>query len=182
MIKLLKITSDFTVEPNKDELLAIPEFQKLFTLNYNKGPGDHDGRKRIRGSKEISYIYFMHDIESEFINFSDEERHKEALKSSNLPEDYEISPEMQEAIEKFKQLSESREVKMLKSAYKRIDKLIKFWDNQIITNPNDSTAVQKELQSLDQLIKSLKKVEDEVRKNIKTGSKTRGDQEPGFLT
>jgi hypothetical protein len=182
MIKLLKLTSDYTVEPNKEGLFLIPEFKGLFTLNYNKAPGDVDGRKRIRAQKEIIYIYFMYDIESEYLNFSEGQRHLESLKAAGLDEDYKISKEMEAAIEKFRAASESREIKMLKSAYKRIDKLIKFWEDQVITNPNHSTAIQKEIQGLAQLMDSLRKVEDQVKKNIKSASKIRGDQEPGYLT
>ena len=52
-MKLYNIV-DFVPVPT-EEWMAMEAAQKLYHLVYNKGPGDADGRKRVRGTKEMVY-------------------------------------------------------------------------------------------------------------------------------
>ena len=111
-MKLFRL-EDYEAKINKEEALLIPEFKALFKLKYNKGKGDVDGRKRIRGGKEITYIYFMKDYKSEHANFTNDERHSESLKDSELPANYKISKQLEAALEKYDKLQQTLSLKAL---------------------------------------------------------------------
>jgi hypothetical protein len=58
---------DFKPVPT-EEFAAMEVVQNLYKLSYNKGPGDHDGRKRYRATREIVYVYYYCNYKSEFAN------------------------------------------------------------------------------------------------------------------
>lgn len=184
---LFKI-ENFVAIINKKDVYLIPEFKALLELKYNKDKGDHDGRKRIRAHKEFTYIYFMWDYRSKYSEYSEKERHREALNASRLPEDYELSKELIAAIIVYKELNDTRILKLCRSAENMIDKLRLFWDSLDLNETDDNgkyrhdtNKIMANIRALAQTTKSLEDLQEQVKQKLKETSGTRGDQEEGFL-
>ena len=67
-----------------EDLLNIPEIKEIYTLKYNKGDGDHDGRKRLRFHNELMYVFFFYSHKSSIIDYEDGERDKGTSSVSGL--------------------------------------------------------------------------------------------------
>lgn len=187
-MKLFVLNDKYQCEINKDEVYLIPEFKALFELKYNAGKGDHDGRLRRRAQAELTYMYFVAAYESELRHLNDVERHEAALHYAELPEDYEISQELETAIETYVNLQETRMLKLIKSAYGAIDKTRGFFDN---LNYEDRTAnggllydpnkIMSIINNLAKTEEGLEKLEARVKLNLANESKVRGDKEEGRI-
>lgn len=87
---------------DKDEVRAIPEFKTI--LERDRGSkGDADGRKKFKAFKEFLYIYWMADLESWIGRggYTEKEKHKLAVKESELEEDWKADEAIRIAIAKY---------------------------------------------------------------------------------
>lgn len=173
---------------NKKDVLLIPEFKVMLELKYNIQKGDHQGRLRNRAFKEFTFIYFYVDYKSDYSNYTEKERKTESLKAAELPEDYEISKELEAAIEKYKELQETRALKLLNSANGAIDKIRLFYDGLDFTEEDsngklkhDPNRVLTSINGLSKTLESLEKLEKRVKQSLKQDLGVRGDGEGGFF-
>lgn len=180
-MKLFRLTEDFRVELVQETVALIPEFAEVLTLNYNKSREfkDADGRKRTRALKEFIYIYFMYDFRSEYIQLDDDARRERALGAAGLDSDYPISSEMQHCIDTYVELQETRELKLIKSAWESIEKIIEYFDNATAA---DAEAIMKVMGGIGKVVENLKMLEDSVRKQLGKQDTIRGDKEVGRLS
>lgn len=153
-MKLFRI-ENFQAVVNDEEVMLIPEFKAMFELKYNKGKGDHDGRKRVRAFKELTYIYFMADYGSEYANFSPKERHREALEAADLPEKYKISAILKKAMETYEKLQRTLSIKALSAVRNSLLTSMEMADTLEV-------LMQTELESIRNSLKPVKKEEDET--------------------
>lgn len=179
-MKLFRINEDYEIVPEKDTLYLIPEFNALFSLNYNKQSGDNQGRKRMRAKYELIFIYFAYDYRSEYSDLDEEERISEARKAAGFDENYKISKELQTAIDKFIYLQDSKELRLLKTARDTVDKIRNYLEDTEISSNNIKDVVST-LSGLGKLLISLGQLETSVKKAMQQGNRTRGDQIPGRL-
>jgi len=171
-----------------DEALLIEEFKVLYSLAYNKGKGDTQGRERRRAIAECQYIYHFCDYRSEFSEYDDTERNIEALLAAGLDEKYKISEEMQACIDIFLRLQETRMLKTLETAEKTLDKLRDYYDGidfnerdpksgAAIHNPKNVMASIADLGNINKKLGDLRK---QVKAELKETESLRGDHEGGF--
>jgi hypothetical protein len=179
-MKLFKLDAEYNVIPEKETVMMVPEFAVLWTLKYNKNERDSDGRKRYRGHAELQYLYFFCDYQSEFAELSDPERKEAALNSAGLPDEYRLSPELIAAEEKYAFMQETRELKLLKSAYGTIDKLREYFDDVVVDDKNAKSLIDN-IAKLGQVLEGLEKLEDRVKKKESKSGGHRGNAEKGFL-
>ena len=179
-MKLFKLDNEYNVVPEKDTVMMVPEFAILWTLKYNKNDRDSDGRKRYRGRAELQYLYFFGDYQSEFAELSEPERKEAALNSASLEETYRLSPELIAAEEKYFFMQETRELKLLKSAYGTIDKLRQYFDDIEIDDKNAKSLIEN-IGKLGATLEGLEKLEQRVKKKEGKASGHRGTAEKGFL-
>jgi hypothetical protein len=179
-MKLFKLDNEYNVMPEKDTVMMVPEFAILWTLRYNKTEKDHDGRKRFRARAELQYLYFFCDYQSEFAELSDPERKESALDSAGLSDDYKLSPELIEAEQKYFFMQETRELKLLKSAYGTIDKLREYFDDVVIDDKNAKSLIDN-LSKLGATLEGLEKLESRVKKKESKAQGHRGNADKGFL-
>ncbi len=179
-MKLFRLNAEYEIEPEKDTIMLVPEFAALWTLKYNKGTGDHDGRERKRGQAELTFLYFYCDYRSEFSELNVSERKEAALNAAGLPEDYAISGTLDAARVKYLEMQETRELKLLTSAYGTIDKLRDYFDNVVIDDKNAKNTLES-LAKVGTVLTGLKKLEEQVRKQEQKEGGIRGDSEKGFL-
>jgi hypothetical protein len=177
-MRLLRINENFEVIPERETLAIIPEFAELFTLNYNKQEGDVQGRKRERAKAELIYIYFMYDFRSEYANLDEEERHEQSMHAAGFPVDYDISKQLTAAIEKFRELQDTEELKLLRSAYGVATKLRTYFDTVEVDDTNAKSLIDN-MSKIGNVLESLKKVEESVKKALSGNKRIRGDQVKG---
>jgi len=179
-MKLFKLDGDYNVHPEKDTVMLIPEFKALWGVAYNRGQGDVRGDFKKRGKSELQYLYFSCDYRSEFSELTIEEREEAALDAAGLPQDYKISVQLEAAREKYLFMQETRELKLLQSAYGTIDKLQFYFDEVEISDSNAKTIIDN-LSKLGATLDGLKKLEAQVRKQEAKDGGIRGGGESGFL-
>jgi len=170
-----------------DEALLVEQFKVLHAMSYNKQPGDTQGRLRNRAISECKYIYHFCDYRSEYSEYDDEERHIESLLSAGLPEDYQISEEMQACIDIFLALQVTRMLKTLETAEKTLDKLREYFEGidfnekdekgALVHNPKNVMASIADLGNVNKKISELRK---QVKAELKETESLRGDHEGGF--
>ena len=189
-MKLFKI-EDYSPVPT-EEAYAIKEFNELLTLGYNKQKGDTQGRKRLRGIKELEFIFFFVDYRSEFAKYPKEERRIEALHAAGLDETYKISKELTAAITQYRKLQETRPVKLLNAARQAVDKMTEYFDSveltiegpngTLIPNPDvQAKDVMANLANLAKVLKGLDDLEDQIKTQEMQSQSLRGEAEPGRL-
>jgi len=107
------------IELEKPEILLVKEFAELMNNERNKCKEDKTGEKHLRAFREFTYIWLALDWQSLYSNYSEQERHQEALKDSGLSEDEFNDPSFRAACRKYRALQESnRTIRMLHAAQK----------------------------------------------------------------
>lgn len=181
----------FTIEDHipvpTQEFLLIEEFKDLYTPAYNLGfEGDKSGRFKKRGLAESRFLFFFCDYKSEYAKFPEGSRKAEALSAAGLPANHTISPKLQLAIDRYNSLKTSRNLRLLQSANKTIDKLQLYFESVDFTavntdgspkfNPKD---VISNIANLGKVLEGLNKLEEAVAKEEAPESSVRGDHEKG---
>jgi hypothetical protein len=172
----------------RDELQIIPEFATLFTYKYNKQPGDLDGKKRVRATQELAYMWYMYSHNSPYKEYSEEERKVEALLIAELPPDFKPSKELSDAIARYRSLNETRMLKLIKSAEKAIDSLRNYFETVDFAEKNANgvmvnkpSEVIRAILDLDKVAVGLEKLAQRQLNELKEGAANRGGQEEGWI-
>jgi hypothetical protein len=172
----------------REELELIPEFKALFALNYNKQAGDVDGRRRVRATKELTYIWFMYSHYSPFREYTEAERKAEALELAGLPSTHPTSVELDAAIKKYQRLNESRMIKLIRAAEKAMDNLRGYFETIDFSERNASgmlvnkpSEVIRAISELDAVAEGLEKLARRQKTEQNQFVSARGSQEVGFV-
>ena len=97
------------LEINEGEIFLITEFKNLLNKDQSKD--------KELAFKELTYIYLALDWKSPYNQYSEVERHEEALRDSGLTEEEFNNPVFREACRKYRTLQESNlSVRMLNAA------------------------------------------------------------------
>lgn len=185
---------DFKPQP-REEFQATAEVQDLYALKYNKGPGDHDGRKRLRAQKELMYVYYYVDYRSQFSQYPERMRSQKALEAAGLPDDHPMSVELISVIGAYGVhiTKGNRNLRLLEASRKAVDKLENFFSNvKVEIDEADGLDVQEKkttiagkvmdnLGKVQKITHDLEKLEERIRKEQSTGTRIQGDAEPGRL-
>lgn len=172
------------LEINEPEILLIKEFKAL---------SDRDKTKtKTRLWKELTYIYLAIDWKSLYSQYSEQERHVEALADSGITEEEFNDPIFREACRKYKALQESnKSIKMLKAAMNAADQFIDYFTDIVDLNERDANGkpiftaekVMKEVGMLNKVHEELITLENRVKKELAEKSTLRAgameDFDPG---
>ena len=172
------------LEINEPEILLIKEFKAL---------SDRDKTKdKSRLWKELTYIYLAIDWKSLYSQYSEQERHMEALSDSGITEEEFNDPIFREACRKYKALQESnKSIKMLKAAMNAADQFIDYFTDIVDLNERDvngkpiftAEKVMKEVGMLNKVHEELTILENRVKKELAEKSTLRAgaieDFDPG---
>lgn len=113
---------------NEPEILLIREFAALWDLSRNKTKEDPKGSKRSRAYRELTYIWLMCDWASPYSDYTEQERHTEAMKDARLTEKEWTDPTFRAACRKYRELqSSSRSLKLIKAAEDVVDKITDYF-------------------------------------------------------
>ena len=169
------------LEINEPEILLIKEFKALLDRDKTK--------TKTRVIKEFTYIYLALDWKSQYANYSEQERHEEALADSGLTEEQFNDPIFREACRKYRKLQDSnKSIQLLGAAKKAADQLIDYFDVIVDLNERDingkpvfsAEKFMKEVAQLSNVHEQLVTLEKEVKESVSQESTTRGGVNTGY--
>lgn len=177
-MRLLELSNNYPTVTA--EALMIPEFAALWKRDKNKN--------KDNAKTEIAYIYFILDFKSPYLAYSNEEREsvikKDLFKNENWKPDKEIS----DAMHKYTEMMETPVTRMLKSAFKGVDKLQEFLDNVDLDERTRSGGVvfkagevSKTIGDLDKVASSVKGLMDKAYQEEESFEKSRSGTMGGLL-
>ena len=153
---------------NEPEILLIREFAALWDLSRNKTKEDPKGSKRSRAYRELTYIWLMCDWASPYSDYTEQERHTEAMKDARLTEKEWTDPTFRAACRKYRELqSSSRSLKLIKAAEDVVDKITDYFKtldlqerDPVSGKPIFKTKdVMAELSNVSDVVEQLKTIE-----------------------
>lgn len=177
------------VELNIPEILLVREFGALMDNERNKCEEDKEGKFHLRAFKEFTYIWLAIDWQSVYADYSEQERHQEALKDSGITEEQFNDPTFREACRKYKRMQEeNRSIKVLYAAENTVDKFIDYFNNIDPEERDLQTGkpifkvkdIMTEISNLDKVLDELKILKGQVKKEMEETSTIRGGAVDGF--
>ena len=153
---------------NEPEILLIREFADLWDISRNKTKEDPKGSKRSRAYREFTYIWLMCDWASPYSDYTEQERHTEAMKDARLTEKEWTDPTFRAACRKYRELqNSSRSLKLIKAAEDVVDKITDYFEtldlqerDPISGKPIFKTKdVMAELSNVSDVVEQLKALE-----------------------
>ena len=178
------------VELNMPEILLVKEFSELVKCERNICKEDPKGIQGLRAFRELTYIWLAIDWKSPYSDFSERERHQEALNDSGITEEEFNNPEFRAACRKYRQLQESnRSIKMLQAAQNTVDNFIDYFNTVVDLSERDANGkpvfktkdIISEISSLSKVHEELKILEGQVKKEMMETTSIRGGATDGFL-
>ena len=175
---------------NTPEILLVKEFNALLNPERNKCKEDPKGVLGLRAFREFTYIWLAICWKSVYADYSEQERHQEALKDSGLTEEQFNNPEFREACRKYRAIQESnRSIKMLHAAQNTTDKFINYFNNIDPEERDPITGkpffkvkdIMAEISNLSKVHEELKILEGQVKKELAETSTIRGGVTDGFI-
>lgn len=169
------------LELNEPEILLVREFKALLTRDKTKA--------KSRALKELTYIYLAICWKSPYNQYTELERHEEALNDSGLTEEEFNDPIFREACRKFRSLQDSnKSIKLLNAARVAADQFIEYFETIIDLNERDQNGkpvfsaekVMKEMAQLSKVHEQLKVLEAQVKQEMEVSSGTRAGVQIGF--
>lgn len=182
------VFNGYEVVINQPEVLLVPEFKALWDKQRNKCKEDKTGEKRLKAYKEFTYIYMLHDWESPYSDYTDDE------KLETLMEEYEVTiddlrdPLFQAASLKYQKLQSTIKVELLLAAKRMASKLIVFFNTVDLTERTDdgkfifsSKDVIANLKDVGSAVDGIDTLIEQVRKEREASQDLRGGSNPGIF-
>ena len=160
-----------------DEALLVRPLRELFLKDKTK--------KKEEFWRQVSVLWFFCDPRSSYMYLvSPEDRMKEIKKQEGLPEDWEPSELLKEAMEIYRAQTTTTASILLESMRKGIEQLRKFFEefDLFATDKNDRPIYQVStmtaaLKQVPELAKALVEAQKELEKDFATDDKARGNAE-----
>lgn len=178
------------VQLNVPEILLVKEFSDLMNNERNICKEDPKGTYGLRAFRELTYIWLAIDWKSIYADYTEQERHQEALRDSNLTESEFNDPIFRAACRKYRAIQESnKSLQLLNAAREMVDKITEYFK---MTDPleRDVTTgkpiykvkdIQTEMQNLTKVHETMVQLEAQVKKELETQSQLRGGYTDGYI-
>lgn len=170
-MKLFELDNNYPIL--QAELLMVPEFKKIWSRDKSKS--------KDTAKTELAYIYFMFDIKSPYLAYSDEEMEERICKDLFGKEAYKPDPDLMKAIEKFLEMAETPSTGLLKDARSAVSEVRKFLRTVDLSERNKMgmpiykpKEVTSALGDLDKVVDNLQKIEERINKEDYGGGQARG--------
>lgn len=168
------------------EARLIKEFNVIITRDRGS-KGDVQARKKKQACKELAFVYYISDHKSPYLLYPEHEREKRIIRDLDLQDGWKVDEEIKNAIDKYKELTETLSVRILESSRGAAIKLIQYLDNvdyaakdgkgNLVYKAND---VVKVISQTSDLISGLESLEERIKKEQGAKkSKIRGGEELG---
>lgn len=171
-------------------ILLIKEFEALIDDNRNKSSSDKTGKKRLRAFKEFKFIYLFFDWESPYFQYTEQDKHAEAMKDSGLSDEEFDDPKFRMACQKYDEIQNSSlDIKLLKAAMNAVDNQIFYLSNVDLQERDPITGkpifkskdLIAEIKGCKDLISTLRELQVQVKKGLEIESNVRGNTEIGLF-
>lgn len=175
---------------NEPVIFLVKEFADLWTNERNKCPEDPEGYKKLRGFRELIYIYMAIDWGAPGSKDTPANRHKYALEASNLTDEEFNDPVFKAACNKYRELQDNSStvgpmIQMFRNKLHEIQLFIESIDYNERTDTGMPVFKIKEtfdaMQQLSKVLQSLKILEAEYKEEQQETSGLRGDTTPGLF-
>lgn len=169
------------LEINEPEILLVREFKALLDRDKSK--------HKTRVTKELTYIFLALDYKSIYSQYTELERHQEALSDSGITEEEFNDPIFREACRKYRNLQDShKSIKLLNAARIAADQFVEYFETIINLNERDQNGkpifsaekVMKEMAQLSKVHEQLTILESQVKQEMEVQSGTRANVEEGY--
>ena len=169
------------LEINEPELLLIREFKALL----DRDKTNH----KDKATRELTYIYLAIDWKSPYSQFSEYEKHQEALMDANMTEEEFNDPIFREACRKYRNLQDSnKSIKLLEAARNAADQFVDYFETIVDLNERDQNGkpvfqaekVMKEMAQLNKVHEQLAELEKMVKRELTEQSSIRANATEGF--
>lgn len=152
------------ISPDK---LALPFFKVIWDRDKSKD-------KQI-AYKELSYVFYYCDYKSPYSNLPEEKR--KSVISVDIIRDNKWKPDKEiiEACKKYKELTETSEMRLLKAWENKIDEVATFLTTTQITEDNLVSQL-KSGTDMEKIITSVQKLREVVEKQISQSTTRRGNK------
>ena len=169
------------LELNEPEIFLVKEFKALVDRDKTKG--------KQKATRELTYIWLALDYKSIYNQYTEFERHEEALSDSGLTEEEFNDPIFREACRKYRTLQDSnKSIKLLNAARVATDQFIEYFSDIINLNERDQNGkpifsaekVMKEMAQLSKVHEQLTALEAQVKQEMEVQSSARANVEEGF--
>lgn len=180
---------------NKPWIMLVPEFKTLF--ERDKGSkGDYRGDKKLKATRELTFIYFFTDFASPLTDWEDSEKRKEALYYAGL-EEKDLDDKVLLASAKYDemQLKGARALRTYRALVKMQNAMDTYYETldmskldrkgSLVNDPASVTASVKKLSEMYNEINSFRKRTELELKDESTGIRgtaTLGDNEEKIET
>lgn len=152
-------------------VLWLPEFKKVWDRDDSEG--------KAIASKEISYIVFMHGFNSPYNAYSEKDREKKILNDYFKDmKSWKPDKAVKAAEKRYLELQDSIALRLLRTSKKALEKVEMFMDE---ADPENIDKIVKNTKELGNLVQSLNKLEEQVRKEQHEASSARGGQGIGLF-
>ena len=175
---------------NEEEILLVKEFSSLMNIERNKTKTDKTGKKRELAFKELKFIYLFFDWGSPYFQYSEQDRHKEALSDSGLTSEEYNNPVFKEACKKYDELQNSSKIgKLLKASLNTVDKITNYLNNINLEERDPLTGkpifkakdILAEISSASKVIDAIKALEISFKKDLEPENALRGNVSQGLF-
>ena len=165
------------LEINEPEIFLVREFKALLE------------RDKERAFKELTYIFLALDYKSIYSQYTEYERHEEALSDSGITDEMFNDPLFREACRKYRSLQDSnKSIKLLNAARNAADQFVDYFETIIDLNERDQNGkpvfsaekVMKEMAQLSKVHEQLVALEAQVKQELEVQSETRARVDEGF--
>lgn len=151
-------TNKLSIHP---EAYALDVFKKIWDRNRDKGVAE----------KELAYVYFMVDYKSPFSSILNEGERCSEVKSAVGLKDWQRDEIIEQAMVFYDDIQETPSLSLLRSALCAVEQIKKYFNTLDLQARdkrdmliNDPAKVTTMLKQIGDVIASLKRTEDEVRK------------------
>lgn len=175
---------------NEPEILLIKEFADLWTNERNICEQDPTGEQKLRGFRELVYIYIAIDWNAPGSKDTPANRHKAALEASGLTDEEYNDPIFRAACNKYKELQDSSSVigQVVATYTNKIHEMQEFIKS-IDYNERSDTGMPifkikdtlAEMQNLSKALDALKELENKYKAEQNENTGLRGDTTPGMF-
>ena len=175
---------------NEPEILLVKEFADLWTNERNACPEDPEGNQKLRGFRELVYIYMAIDWGAPGSKDTPANRHKYAMEASQLTDDEYNDPVFRAACNKYRELQDGSStvgpmIQMFRNKLHEIQLFIESIDYNERTDTGMPVFKVKDtfdsMQQLSKVLQSLKILEAEYKEELQEASGLRGDTTPGLF-
>ena len=161
------------------EALMIPEFKSLWEKD--------ESEDKEEALKELSYVYFTCDYKSPYLTSMGKDRVRLAVAKDFMKDShYKPGLDIEEAIEKYKDLQVTPSMRLLEASIRTVYNLTNYLENVDLQERDKNnkpiykpTDVTNSLKSIGGIVESLNKVQEQVEREQTSKGTLRGQRQKG---